>query len=104
MHVSLLVIFFSTALPKDHQHRAQSHQGKQKNPESYNYVCLLTGMRCTQISSPSSSFVEITSITFGFYMDHEKRPAKEPCVFSKPHAFAELATRGKEMQNPEQQG
>lgn len=37
-------------------------------------------------------------------MDHEKRLAKEPYVFSKRHAFAEPATRGKEMQNPEQQG
>lgn len=29
---------------------------------------------------------------------------KEPHVFSKLHALAELATRGKEIQNTEQQG
>lgn len=35
-------------------------------------------MHSTQVSSPSSSFIEIASITLGFYMDLEKRPAKEP--------------------------
>jgi len=40
-------------------------------------------------------------MTFGFYLDHEKRPAKEPHGFSKLYTLAELTTRGKEMQNPE---
>lgn len=47
---------------------AQSHQPQ----PSHNSARLLTGMHGTLTGSSSSSFIEITSIKFGFYMDREK--------------------------------